>query len=57
MLIGDNDITNDVITLNACFSMFVYIHFLMRDITFHITTELAAIFQRSRTYMMMAVVV
>ena len=57
MLIGDNDISNDVITLSACFSMFVYIHFLMRDITFHITTELAAIFQRSRTYMMMAVVV
>ena len=57
MLIGENDITNDVITLGACFPMFVYIRFLMRDITLYVTTELAAIFQRSRTYMMMAVVV
>ena len=56
MLIGENDISNDVITLGACFSMFVYIHFLMRDITLYITTELATIFQRSRTYIMMAVV-
>ena len=57
MLIGENDISNDVSTLGACFSMFVYIRFLMRDITLYITTELAAIIQGSRTYMMMAVVV
>ena len=26
MLIGGDDISNDVITLDMCFSMFVYIH-------------------------------
>ena len=26
MLIGGDDISNDVITLGMCFSMFVYIH-------------------------------
>ena len=57
MLIDKNDIRNDVITLGVCFSMFVYIRFLMRDITLYTTTELAAIIQGSRTYMMMAVVV
>ena len=28
MLIGGDDISNDVITLSRCFSMFVYIHTL-----------------------------
>ena len=26
MLIGQDDINNDIITLGTCFSMFVYIH-------------------------------
>jgi len=26
MLIGGDDISNDIITLGTCFSMFVYIH-------------------------------
>ena len=26
MLIGGDDISNDIITLGSCFSMFVYIH-------------------------------
>ena len=26
MLIGGDDISNDIITLNMCFSMFVYIY-------------------------------
>ena len=30
MLIGGDDISNDVITLGTCFSMFVYIHACFR---------------------------
>ena len=30
MLIGGNDISNDVITLGTCLSMFVYIRFRFR---------------------------
>ena len=30
MLIGEDDISNDVITLGTCFSMFVYIRALFR---------------------------
>ena len=42
MLIGGDDISNEVITLSTCFSMFVYIHtcFCFALISGNLTTQL-----------------
>ena len=48
MLIGGDDISNDIITLGSCFSMFVDIHAIFHFTLFSTSRWLAEIWQLSR---------